>query len=83
MIDPANRAQAQRLYEIAVRRLQRQPFGQSLLRGISVFHSTCDAQYDAGAVRGCAQLMAASPSQPIGTIQTAIGSVTVIRDGTC
>jgi large repetitive protein len=43
-----------------------------------VFHSTCDAQYDAGAVRGCAQLMAASPSQPIGTIQTAIGSVTVI-----
>jgi hypothetical protein len=43
-----------------------------------VFHRTCDAPGDAGAVGGSAQVMAAPPPQAIGEIQTVIGPATVI-----
>jgi VCBS repeat-containing protein len=43
-----------------------------------VFHSTCDARGEGPAFGGSAQLMAAPPPEPIGTIQAAIGSVTVM-----
>jgi hypothetical protein len=42
-----------------------------------VFHRTCDAPGDAGAVGGSAQATAGAPPQAIGEIQTVIGPATV------